>query len=251
MYLRLWKIAKHDFFFIGGFRVSEDMGSAFSALLKNHTDNGRAENCCQTCMCFTFVAAHHLLQQQTHMLFCARVDHRAYSWLCSAFGSSITDDDGKWIQSHSQETRRTQVVHNELTVKIWTKWDLIWAVWRFHKGSAWLEEGLLMQGSFFFFFEAVKPSASYLRWVPCGWPSSSVGTAARSSCSSCSGSRTEGSPAALPRPPGSLCCYPAWLLSPCPRGTGASLGTESCRKGSGCTSQSPGCSPPSLAAPRL
>lgn len=59
-------------FFIGGFRVSEDTGSAFSSLLKNHTDNGKAKNCFLTCICFTFVAADHLLQQQTRMLFCAR-----------------------------------------------------------------------------------------------------------------------------------------------------------------------------------
>lgn len=93
----------------------------------------------------------------------------------------------------------------------------------------------------------VKLSASYLHWAPCGWSSSSADTAAPSSCPSCSGSHTDEYPPALPRQPGTPCCCPAWLLSPCPQGTGALPGTESCSKGPGCTCRSPGCSLPILA----
>ena len=66
----------------------------------------------------------------------------------------------------------------------------------------------------------------------------------------CSGSRTEDWPAALPRRPGTPCCCPAWLPSPCPRGTGASPDSGSCSTGSGCTCHWPGCSPPILAERR-
>lgn len=98
-------------------------------------------------------------------------------------------------------------------------------------------------------FEARKPSASYLHWVPCGWSSSSADTASPFSCPSYTGSQTKHYPTVLPRQPGSLCCYPAWLPSPCPQGTGASPGTESCSEGSGCTCHSPGCSPPIRVGP--